>query len=112
MKNVPTMLLLFLALGAGSAAHADEAATLKLYKAQCATCHGIDGKGRTTAGKKVGTKDWSDPNVLRPLSDAEVETAIRTGKSENGKVLMPPFDNLGDDKIKALAAYIRRFQAR
>lgn len=107
IRSLPVLLL----LAGTSVANADDAATVKLFKAQCATCHGLDGKGQTTAGKKVGTKDWSDPKVLKPLSNADVEKAIRTGKSEGGKELMPSFTKLGDEKIKALAAYIRKFQA-
>lgn len=108
MRNVLALAL----LASTSPARADEAATVKLFKAQCATCHGLDGKGQTTAGKKVGTKDWSDPKVLKPLSDADVVKAIKTGKSEGGKELMPSFAKLGDDKIKELVAYIRRFQPK
>lgn len=105
-------LITIIVLASSSLAYADDAATTKLFKAQCATCHGLDGKGQTTAGKKVGTKDWNDPKILKALSDADVEKSIRTGKKENGKELMPSFDKLGDEKIKALAAYIRRFQAK
>ena len=94
-------------------AYADDAATLKLYKAQCATCHGLDGKGQTTAGKKVGTKDWTDPKVLKALADFDIEKAIRTGKNgDDGKELMPSFSKLGDNKIKSLATYIRAFQPK
>jgi mono/diheme cytochrome c family protein len=108
MRNVLALAL----LASASPVRADEAATVKLFKAQCATCHGLDGKGQTTAGKKIGTKDWSDPKVLKPLSDADVVKAIKTGKSEGGKELMPSFAKLGDDKIQQLVAYIRRFQPK
>ena len=113
MKRLVCNLLALAAFAAASPARADDAATLKLFKAQCATCHGLDGKGQTTAGKKVGTKDWTDPKVLKALPDADVEKAIRTGKNgDDGKELMPSFTKLGDDKIKALAAYIRTFQPK
>ena len=113
MKQLICILATLAILAASSPARADDAATLKLFKAQCATCHGLDGKGQTTAGKKVGTKDWTDPKVLKPLSDADVEKAIRTGKNgDGGKELMPSFAKLGDDKIKALAAFIRTFQPK
>jgi mono/diheme cytochrome c family protein len=110
MRSIRHVLVLGVLAIAGSAS-ADEA-TLKLYKAQCATCHGLDGRGQTTAGKKVGTKDWSDPKILKALSDADVEKAIRTGKTEGGKELMPSFAKLGDEKIKALVAYIRTLQPK
>lgn len=106
-------LVYVLVLAFAAPAVADDAATVKLYKAQCATCHGLDGKGQTTAGKKVGTKDWTAPKVLQPLPDPDVEKAIRTGKSgDDGKELMPSFAKLSDDKIKALVAYIRTFQPK
>lgn len=103
-------LVYVLVLAFATPAIADEA-SLKLYKAQCATCHGLDGKGQTTAGKKVGTKDWTDGKTLKKLSDANVDKAIRTGKTgDDGKELMPSFAKLGDDKIKALVAHIRTLQ--
>ena len=87
-------------------------ATVKLFKAQCATCHGLDGKGNTTAGKKAGVKDWTAPKVLTAMSDADIEKQIRTGTTKDGKELMPSFAKLGDAKIDALAEYIRAFQPK
>lgn len=109
MKTSSRNLLLLGVLTTATMANADEA-TIKLYKAQCATCHGLDGRGQTTAGKKVGVKDWSDPKTLKAKSDAEIEQAIRIGKTESDKELMPSFAKLGDAKIKALVGYIRGFQ--
>ena len=111
MLKLTRNLLALLVLVGGPAAHADDAATLKLFKAQCASCHGLDGHGQTTAGKKVGTKDWGDPKVLKAMSDDDVVKAIQTGKKgDDGKELMPSFAKLGDDKIKALIAHIRTLQ--
>ena len=98
---------------AAASAHADDVATLKLFKAQCASCHGLDGKGQTTAGKKVGVKDWTDPKVLKAMTDVDVEKQIRAGKTgDDGKEMMPSFTKLGDEKIKVLATYIRMFQPK
>jgi mono/diheme cytochrome c family protein len=111
MQRITRNLLLLAIVAAASSASADDAATLKLFKAQCATCHGLDGKGQTTAGKKAGVKDWTDPKVLKVMSDVDVEKQIRVGKNgDDGKELMPSFTKLGDSKIKALIAYIRAFQ--
>ena len=113
MQRIARNMLVLAVLANASLAAADDAVTLKLFKAQCATCHGLDGKGQTTAGKKVGTKDWTDPKGLKLMSDADVEKQIRIGKNgDDGKELMPPFTKLGDDKIKTLVAYIRAFQAK
>ncbi len=113
MRRLIHALFLLTPLAIALPARADDAATLKLFKTQCSTCHGLDGKGQTTAGKKVGVKDWTDPKILKPLSEADVVKAISTGKKGNdGKELMAPFAKLGEDKIKALAAYIRAFQPK
>lgn len=113
MRTLIRNLLASVVLAAASPALAQDATTVKLFKAQCATCHGVDGRGQTTAGKKVGTKDWADPKVLKAMSDDDVMKAIHTGKKgDDGKELMPSFAKLGDDKIKALIAYIRTLQAK
>jgi mono/diheme cytochrome c family protein len=113
MQKLTTTLFALSILTGGSLASAQDPATVKLYKAQCATCHGLDGRGQTTAGKKVGTKDWGDPNVLKAMSDEDATKAIMAGKKgDDGKELMPSFAKLGDDKIKALVAYIRTLQAK
>lgn len=113
MQKIARSILFLAILTGASLARADEAATLKLFKAQCATCHGLDGKGQTTAGKKAGVKDWTDPKILKPMSDTDVQKQIRAGKNgDDGKELMPSFTKLSDEKIKALADYIRTFQPK
>jgi mono/diheme cytochrome c family protein len=77
----------------------------------CASCHGKDGKGDTTMGKKLGMKDYHDAKVHAAFSDAEMERAIKEGVKTNGKETMKPFGNkLSDADIKALVAYIRSFK--
>ena len=74
----------------------------------CASCHGKDGSGNTTMGKKLGVKDYRDAKVQAAFSDAEVERAIKEGVKTNGKETMKPFGSkLSDADIKALVAYIR-----
>ena len=77
----------------------------------CASCHGKDGSGNTTMGKKLGVKDYHDAKVQAAFSDAEAERAIREGVKTNGKETMKPFGSkLSEADIKALVAYIRSFK--
>jgi mono/diheme cytochrome c family protein len=73
-----------------------------LYKAKCAACHGADGKGETTMGKKFGLKDLASPDVQK-MSDDDLTTIIADGKDK-----MPSYKkSLQPGQIKDLVGYIR-----
>ena len=70
------------------------------WSKHCASCHGKDGSGGTTIGKKLAVKDYTKD---QSFSDAEATKAIKSG---SGK--MKGFgDKLSDADIKALVAYVR-----
>lgn len=95
-----------------ASAHSGFAAGAKADWIQnCASCHGKDGKGDTTMGKKLGVKNYHDAKVQSAFSDAEMERAIKEGVKTNGKETMKSFGSkLSDGDIKALVAYIRSFK--
>ena len=77
----------------------------------CASCHGKDGSGNTTMGKKLSVRNYHDAKVQAAFSDAEAERAIKEGVKTNGKETMKPFGNkLSEADIKALVAHIRSFK--
>ena len=79
------------------AAAQDVAAT---YKAKCAMCHGMDGKGG-----KMGTKAFASAEI-QALSDAALTDVISKGKPPK----MPAYEGkLTDTEIKELVAYVRSF---
>jgi predicted CXXCH cytochrome family protein len=75
---------------------------------RCATCHGVDGSGRTQVGRNVYPKvpDLRSPRTQN-LTDGEIRYIIRNGVRLTG---MPgwanPHDEQGDDSWK-LVLYIR-----
>jgi len=72
-----------------------------LYKEKCAFCHGPDGKGSTTLGKKIGVRDFASPEV-RKETDRELIEITTKGKNN-----MPAYkSSLKDSQIKGLIAYI------
>lgn len=106
------LILPILALTVASPAFAaDNAAVVANYGKHCASCHGKDGKGQTTMGKKVGCRDYTDAKVVAEIKDDEALKLVKEGlKDKAGKELMKPFNGkLTDDEIKSLVAYMKAF---
>jgi len=77
----------------------------------CAMCHGKDGKGQTTIGRKLQIKDFTDPKAQASFTDADAAKAIKEGITKDGQLKMKAFgDKLSDDEIKALIAHVRSFK--
>ena len=107
MKKLLTLTIAIMAVSALTTRAADAKAT---YEKQCAKCHGKDGKGQTLMGKKQGAKDYTDPKVQEALKDDVAFKAIKEGYKHDGKQVMKPSEDLSDDEIKALVAYMRKFK--
>jgi len=102
------MILLATMLGLTAALSAKAADGKENYDTLCAKCHGADGKGDTKMGVKLGCKDFTDAKVQADLKDDAAIKSIKEGlKSDDGKTLMKPFDQLSDDEVKAVVAYVR-----
>jgi mono/diheme cytochrome c family protein len=98
MMKKQTALLITAAMFCGSIAFGADAAAN--WTQHCASCHGKDGSGSTTMGKKLGVKDYSKE---QGFSDADAAKAIKSG---SGK-MKAYGDKLSDADIKALVAYVR-----
>jgi cytochrome c553 len=108
MKKLIPLLVAMASLPAMSVCAADAKA---LYEKDCAKCHGADGKGDTRMGKKLGAKDYSNPNVQAALKDDAAFKAIKEGlKGKEDNTLMKPIEGASDDDIKALVGYMRTFK--
>ena len=92
-----------------SLASETSAETLALYKKKCASCHGTDGKGDTKMGKKLGSKDYTDSEVQKKVTDADMARAIKKGLKVDGKIKMKGFEDLTDKEITGLVVLMREF---
>jgi mono/diheme cytochrome c family protein len=89
-----------LAVCAGSSKAQSAAETL--FKAKCAMCHGLDGKGETPTGKTMKARNFAAPEVMK-MTDDELEAVIAKGKNK-----MPAFGGkLKKEQIEQLVGYIR-----
>jgi cytochrome c553 len=108
MKKTLIVLGAGLALATLSASAADVKET---WEKACAKCHGMDGKGDTKMGQKVGVKDMTDAKRQEELKDEAAFKAIKEGiKDADGKIKMKAAEDLTDDEIKALVAFVRKFK--
>jgi mono/diheme cytochrome c family protein len=105
MKTIVTIVISLFVASAMSVRAADAKAN---WDANCAQCHGPDGRADTKIGKKLNAKDLTDPKVQAAFTDAKATQSIKEGVKENGKTTMKAFGGkLTDDEIKALVVYVR-----
>ena len=82
--------------------------TPPLWKKNCASCHGEDGKGETKAGKTKKVKNLTDPEVRAKFDREKMIKTTKEGiKGDDGKERMKPYaEKLSDAEIAALTDYI------
>ena len=92
---------------AGGAAGIDAAA---LWGKNCGACHAKDGTGSTKIGRKLGVRDYTDPEVQATMDTANMVEVIKAGitDEESGKTRMKPYaEKLSAEEIDALIEHIR-----
>jgi cytochrome c553 len=107
MKKLAIITCVLLMAGAVSLRAAD---AKENWTKNCAKCHGEDGKGKTKMGEKVGCKDYTDAKVQAEMKDDTMAKAIKEGVKDGDKTKMKAFNDLSDDDVKALVAYVRAFK--
>lgn len=111
MKKIPHMMFLgILAFFSSNALAADAAG---IYQQSCVKCHGADGRGQTTIGRKFKVKDFTDPAWQAQNPASKIQTAIENGvKDPAGKELMKAYKNeLTPQEIQELVQYLQKFGA-
>jgi len=86
-----------------AASAADAGAT---YSAKCVKCHGRDGRGKTTQGRRTHARDITDANWQNDVTDERLFNSI-----SNGRGKMPAFKkSLNENQIDELISYLRRLR--
>ena len=81
------------------------------WEKSCASCHGMEGKADTKAGRKIGAIDFTDPKNQEKFTDEQMFKTIKEGvKDKKGKFTMKPAENVTDEQIKSLVAHVRAFK--
>ncbi len=102
---------------AGSAWAADPAAGKALFEANCASCHGVSGKGDGPVGAAlnppprdftVGEFKFDANGNGTPGEDEDIVLVIQKGAmAYGGSALMAPWPTLSEDQVVDVVAYIR-----
>jgi mono/diheme cytochrome c family protein len=81
----------------------------QLYARHCASCHGNDGKAKTSKGKFSHARDLTDVAWQDDVSDERIFNSIMNGRNVRGN--MPAFsDKLNEQEADALVSYVRKFK--
>jgi len=76
------------------------------FRQTCAACHGLDGSATSPEGQRLKGRDFTSPEAMKGLTDADLETTIRKGLFFGMR--MPSYGSqLSDADIKAMVRIIR-----
>jgi mono/diheme cytochrome c family protein len=105
---------------AASHAAGDAAAGKATFTANCAACHGDDGKGDGPVGVALdprprdftqGVFKFDTDKDGKTGTDADLKNVIHNGAAKyGGSPLMAPWPTLSDTEVANLIAYIRTFK--
>ena len=83
----------------------------RLWKAKCASCHGVDGKAQTEQGKKMAMHDITTPAWQKAFADEKIKKVILDGVDEQKegkhKQMDPYKDKLKPEQVDQLVAFCR-----
>lgn len=81
------------------------------YRRYCISCHGADGKGKTSKGKYSHARDLTDAQWQADVSDERIFNSIMNGRNTRGN--MPAFANkLKEPEVDALVSFVRGLKAQ
>ena len=78
----------------------------QLYRRYCVSCHGNDGRAKTSKGTFSHARDLADPQWQAEVSDERIFNSIMNGRNQRGN--MPAFANkLNEKEAESLAVFVR-----
>ena len=81
----------------------------QLYRRYCVSCHGNDGKAKTSKGKFSPARDLTNSQWQDDVSDERIFNSIMNGRNVSGN--MPSFSNkLNEKEAESLVNFVRSFK--
>jgi mono/diheme cytochrome c family protein len=83
----------------------------QLYRRHCISCHGSDGKAKTSKGRFSHARDLTDAQWQTDVSDERIFNSIMNGRNVRGN--MPAFSNkLNEKDVNSLISFVRALKAK
>lgn len=80
-----------------------------LYRKYCVSCHGTDGRSKTSKGKFNHARDLTNPEWQDDVSDERIFNSIMNGREVAGT--MPPFSNkINQKEAESLVNFVRKLR--
>jgi len=81
------------------------------YRRYCVSCHGADGKAKTSKGKYSHARDLTDAEWHDNVSDERIFNSIMNGRNQRGN--MPAFAaKLNEKEVNSLVSFVRGLKAQ
>jgi mono/diheme cytochrome c family protein len=81
----------------------------QLFSRHCVSCHGTDGRAKTSKGKFSHARDLTDAQWQSDVTDERIFNSIMNGRNVRGN--MPAFsDKLNEKEVDSLVGFVRRFK--
>jgi mono/diheme cytochrome c family protein len=81
------------------------------YRRYCISCHGSDGKAKTSKGRFSHARDLTDAQWQDDVSDERLFNSIMNGRNVRGN--MPAFaDKLKENDVNSLVGFVRGMKAK
>jgi mono/diheme cytochrome c family protein len=99
----------FIAVCAVKADNSNARSASQLYRKYCVSCHGSDGRAKTSKGKFSHARDFTDAQWQEEVSDARIFNSIMNGRNVRGN--MPAFSNkINEKEADSLVDFVRRLR--
>ena len=81
------------------------------YRRYCVSCHGNDGKAKTSKGRFSHARDLTDAQWQAGVSDERIFNSIMNGRNVRGN--MPAFsDKVNEKEVNSLVSFVRGLKAK
>ena len=90
-------------------ANSNARSAAQLYRKHCVSCHGSDGRAKTSKGKFSHARDLTEAQWQEEASDARIFNSIMNGRNVRGN--MPAFSNkINEKEADSLVNFVRKLK--